>query len=69
MKEDLEALRELKDDLYRVCTRAKERGVKIIIDAEHRFVELIYSTYSGLANELLAGTKYARLLNTSIMAY
>jgi proline dehydrogenase len=38
--EDVAALKELKEDLFRVCQRAKERGVKILIDAEHRYVFL-----------------------------
>ena len=33
--EDLNSLKELKEDLYRICQRAKERGVKLIIDAEY----------------------------------
>ena len=33
---DLAALRELHADLVRICERARERGVKIIIDAEYR---------------------------------
>ena len=37
-KEDLVALKELKDDLFRVCERARQRGVRILIDAEHRCV-------------------------------
>ncbi|KAI5120872.1 hypothetical protein M0805_008244 [Coniferiporia weirii] len=35
--EDIAALKELKDDLIKICQRAKERGVKIIVDAEYRF--------------------------------
>lgn len=37
-QEEAEELRELHEDLNRICTRAQERGVKVIIDAEHRFV-------------------------------
>ncbi|KAF9446786.1 FAD-linked oxidoreductase [Macrolepiota fuliginosa MF-IS2] len=33
-KEDINDLRELCEDLYRVCTHARQRGVKVIIDAE-----------------------------------
>jgi proline dehydrogenase len=33
---DVTALKELRDDLFRICIRAKERGVRIIIDAEYR---------------------------------
>jgi proline dehydrogenase len=36
--QDIEAVRELYEDLVRICTRAQERGVKIIIDAEYRLV-------------------------------
>lgn len=31
-------VRELYDDLVRICTHARERGVKIIVDAEYRYV-------------------------------
>jgi len=31
-------VRELYNDLVRICTRAQERGIKIIIDAEYRYV-------------------------------
>ena len=34
--EDIDLLKELRNDLDKICERAKERGVKIIIDAEHR---------------------------------
>lgn len=34
--EDLTSLKELKADLFRICQRAKERGVKVIVDAEYR---------------------------------
>ena len=35
---DQMALSDLHADLVRICTRAQQRGVKVIIDAEHRFV-------------------------------
>lgn len=31
-------VRELYDDLVRICTHARERGIKIVVDAEHRYV-------------------------------
>ena len=31
-------VRELYDDLVRICTHARERGIKIIVDAEYRCV-------------------------------
>ena len=34
-KEDLADLRELKHDLFRICLRARERGVRILVDAEY----------------------------------
>ncbi|KAG8900347.1 hypothetical protein FRB99_006105 [Tulasnella sp. 403] len=37
--EDFEALRTLKDDLERICRRAKDRNVKVIIDAEHTWCQ------------------------------
>ena len=39
-QQDIDDLRELREDLIRICTRAQERGVKVIIDAEHRYVSL-----------------------------
>lgn len=38
-EEDIKSLRELHADLHRICTRAKERGVKIIIDAEYSWYQ------------------------------
>ena len=38
--EDIAVLRDLHNDLVRICTRGRERGVKVIIDAEYRFVML-----------------------------
>lgn len=37
---DIAALRELREDLFAICTRAEERGVRITVDAEHRQVSL-----------------------------
>ncbi len=37
-KKDTMELRELYDDLYQVCDHARQRGVKVIIDAEWRCV-------------------------------
>lgn len=34
--EDVGALRELRADLREICARAQERGVRVIVDAEHR---------------------------------
>lgn len=39
---EVSGVRELYDDLVRICTRARERGIKIIIDAEYRYVVLFY---------------------------
>jgi proline dehydrogenase len=36
--EDIASLRDLHADLVRICKRGQERGVKVVIDAEHRFV-------------------------------
>lgn len=38
-QKDIESLRELHADLERICTRAKERGVKIVIDAEYSWYQ------------------------------
>ncbi|KAI0791690.1 FAD-linked oxidoreductase-like protein [Abortiporus biennis] len=34
-EQDIVDLKDLHEDLFRICTRAQERGVKVIIDAEH----------------------------------
>ncbi|KAL5534787.1 hypothetical protein ACEPAG_1251 [Sanghuangporus baumii] len=44
-KQDLEDLRELREDLFRICQRAKERGVKIIIDAEYSWYQPAIDAY------------------------
>ena len=36
--QDVEDLEELYNDLNRICTRAKDRNVRIILDAEHRYL-------------------------------
>ncbi|EIW65190.1 FAD-linked oxidoreductase [Trametes versicolor FP-101664 SS1] len=36
---DIAALRELREDLVAICTRAKERGVRLIFDAEYSWYE------------------------------
>ena len=33
---DIAALRELREDLTAICERAKDKGVRITVDAEHR---------------------------------
>jgi proline dehydrogenase len=35
--EDVHALIELRDDVFAICERAEQRGVKIIMDAEYRY--------------------------------
>ncbi|KAH7884047.1 FAD-linked oxidoreductase-like protein [Phlebopus sp. FC_14] len=46
--EDVKELKELYDDLDRICTCAKERGVKVIIDAEHSWYQPAIDAF-GLA--------------------
>ena len=40
-QKDVHQLRELYSDLVRICARAKEKGVKVIIDAEYRYAPLL----------------------------
>ncbi|KAH8101479.1 FAD-linked oxidoreductase-like protein [Cristinia sonorae] len=47
-QQDLDDLKELHDDLIRICTRAQERGVKVIIDAEHSWYQPAIDAF-GLA--------------------
>lgn len=44
-EQDIAALKELYVDLTAVCQHAQERGVKIIIDAEHSWYQV--SPHSG----------------------
>ncbi|KIJ98279.1 hypothetical protein K443DRAFT_680913 [Laccaria amethystina LaAM-08-1] len=37
--EDVRELKELHDDLIRICTRAEERGVRVLIDAEYSWYQ------------------------------
>ena len=48
-------VRELYDDLVRICNHARERGIKIIVDAEYRYCGLILSL-NRLLITLTAGT-------------
>jgi hypothetical protein len=45
-KDDVAALKELYNDLVNICQRGKEKNVKLIIDAEYRFVTY-FSFYLG----------------------
>lgn len=63
--QDLKDLKELRDDLFRICKRAEERGVRIIIDAEYRFVIASFFCISRVSDInswrsilLIAGIRY-----------
>lgn len=53
---DQMALRNLQVDLLRICQRAKERQVKVVVDAEYRFVVLAY--FTDLTDFDAAGTRF-----------
>ena len=38
-EEDIADLRDLHSDLIKICAKAEDRGIRVIIDAEHRFVD------------------------------
>ena len=38
-QKDIESLRELHADLERICARAKERDVKVVVDAEYSWYQ------------------------------
>ena len=68
---DVAALRELWSDLHRICTRAKERRVRIIIDAEYSWWQPAIDAYTvGLSRTfnhdepLIYGTYQAYLRRT-----
>jgi proline dehydrogenase len=46
--DDVAALCELHSDLVRICLKAKERNVKVVIDAEYRFVPFSRVPFSFL---------------------
>jgi proline dehydrogenase len=52
----ISGVRELYDNLVRLCTRAQERGIKIIIDSECRYVVLQLYTTLFTDQTLIAGT-------------
>lgn len=54
---DLAALRELRNDLMTVCTHAQQRGVKLIVDAEHRHVIFHVFRVAWVSDTLSAGIK------------
>ncbi|TFK57728.1 FAD-linked oxidoreductase [Heliocybe sulcata] len=43
---DIAELRELHEDLVRICTRAKERGVRVIMDAEYSWYQPAIDAYA-----------------------
>ena len=65
---DITELRDLRDDLHRVCRHAKERGVRIIVDAEYRCVSVDFCSFlitrshfdeimlSGITTQLVPGS-------------
>jgi hypothetical protein len=54
--ENLDALKDLHADLVRICTRAQERGVRIILDAEYRYVVGL-TRFSMLFSQLIAASQ------------
>ncbi|EIN13286.1 FAD-linked oxidoreductase [Punctularia strigosozonata HHB-11173 SS5] len=44
--QDIVALKELYDDMFRICSRAQERGVKVIIDAEYTWYQPAVDAYA-----------------------
>ena len=56
-QQDITDLKDLYSDLDTICQRAQERGVRIIIDAEHRCVPHILHPSRVLMRVLAAGTR------------
>lgn len=51
----ISGVRELYNNLVRICTRAQERGIKIIVDSEYRYLVLkikikIHASFTNLLN-------------------
>ncbi|PCH33066.1 FAD-linked oxidoreductase [Wolfiporia cocos MD-104 SS10] len=44
--EDVADLRQLRDDLRAICTRAKERNIKIIVDAEYSWYQPAFDAFA-----------------------
>ncbi|KAF9011569.1 FAD-linked oxidoreductase [Hymenopellis radicata] len=77
--EDVEALRDLHGDLVQICRRAKERGVRVIIDAEYSWYQPAIDAFQnslmrefnkldgqGSVQPLIYGTYQAYLRRTPI---
>ena len=50
--DDIDDLKTLRADLNAICQRAQERGIRVIIDAEHRCVSLVLGAISSLKSKL-----------------
>ena len=42
---DIAVLRELREDLIAICTRAQSRGVRLIFDAEYRYAVFVVLSF------------------------
>ncbi|EIW74708.1 FAD-linked oxidoreductase [Coniophora puteana RWD-64-598 SS2] len=56
--EDVAALKELHDDLVRVCKRAQERNVRIIVDAEYSWYQPAVDAYTHALMERFNKTSW-----------
>jgi len=56
--EDIAALKELHDDLVRVCKRAQERNVRIIVDAEYSWYQPAVDAYTHALMERFNKTSW-----------
>ncbi|KAI0757553.1 FAD-linked oxidoreductase-like protein [Daedaleopsis nitida] len=59
--EDITALRELREDLNAICERARARGVRITVDAEHRLpaIDALTSDMMRKFNKLPKPSRYS----------
>ncbi|KLO17621.1 FAD-linked oxidoreductase [Schizopora paradoxa] len=69
---DVKDLKQLHENLIRICTRAKKRGVRIIVDAEHSWYQPAIDAYTlslmRTFNKLPSSTKASRTFGLTTTA-
>jgi proline dehydrogenase len=55
-EDDISSLFQLHADMVHICTRAQEKGVRVVIDAEYRSVHLSFCSVTSDLMSFLVGT-------------
>ena len=66
--DDIAALRELREDLAAICERARARGIRITVDAEHRQVFLSYTRTLIMTSFATVGIRYVLIPSMDVAA-